>query len=855
MRRARLILFAALSTAVGAAAAEATDRARVVVIPATIDAATKEKLIASCEIWTDVAPFLVGCFSDADLPWLAALGVPARVFDDVAASDTLVVVGVADPGDEAELARKADVLYSAQGWALARIPDQSPLLPHDLAPHRPGRASLHDGVFLVRRTRMSPHRARGASSFLGSPAYDARVQAIADQVSQLNLQTTVDHLSNDYYTRVASRTEAFAVRDWLVASYQALGLATSTHSYNGDSDNVIGDLPGTKYPDRILIVGGHYDSVNWNDYPNGRSPGADDNASGTAAVLEMARILSQYQFKNTIRFMAFCSEEEGLVGSNAYATMMRNQNADIVAMFNTDMNAYKASGDTRSLDFVEDDASPELIQFGIDITNLYLPGFKTNRGHLGGGTSDHKSFDDVGFPAVFYFEDLGSYSPYIHTANDTIGTSANDFTRGKMITQSLIAALATVAGLVDLDLQHAALGDQEDSAGPYVVVAKVSSLIGTNVTGVTLSWRTGGAFTDVPMLPTKNPGEWIAQIPGQAAGSTVSYYLNAVDDQGNREWLPDGASAGDATFTFKVGHLTTIYATSFENGAEGWASGGTNQNDWARGTPAGKSNDPSSAFDGTYAWGNDLGAGSADGEYENNANNYLDSPDIDCQGFTNVILSYRRHLAVEDGYYDQAKITVEGQTVWQNAATPGGGSNHHIDTDWVLHEIDISPQAGNNPAVEVRFTLKADGGLTFGGWNVDDLKLVSLSPAPTPALVRDTAFVSAGTGGSVHFALDLGAPAGNAPYVLLAGISGTSPGFDVNGAHVPLNIDAVTFLFLRVLPLLPGFAGTLDPAGTAQATLPLPPLDASAAGTTLSFAGLSNGPWLATNAVDVLIIP
>ena len=100
-----------------------------------------------------------------------------------------------------------------------------------------------------------------------------------------------------------------------------------------------------------------------------------------------------------------------------------------------------------------------------------------------------------------------------------------------------------------------------------------------------------------------------------------------------------------------------------------------------------------------------------------------------------------------------------------------------------------------------------------------------------------------------------GAQGAGASYVLLASISGTSPGFDIGGAHVPLNIDAVTFLFLRVLPLLPGFSGSLDASGKAQATLPLPSLDPVAAGTTLYFAGLTTSPSLATNAVDVLIVP
>ena len=105
-------------------------------------------------------------------------------------------------------------------------------------------------------------------------------------------------------------------RLYLTNKFTSMGL---TVSIQGDYKNVVAELRGTETPNTIYIVGGHYDHVG-GILHTGSFPGGDDNASGTAGVLEAARVLSQYQFKSTIRFIGFNAEEDGLLGSSDYVS-------------------------------------------------------------------------------------------------------------------------------------------------------------------------------------------------------------------------------------------------------------------------------------------------------------------------------------------------------------------------------------------------------------------------------------------------------------------------------------------------------------------------------------------------------
>ena len=91
----------------------------------------------------------------------------------------------------------------------------------------------------------------------------------------------------------------------------------------------------------------------------------------------------------------------------------------------------------------------------------------------------------------------------------------------------------------------------------------------------------------------------------------------------------------------------------------------------------------------------------------------------------------------------ESVIEVNGQEVWRNGGTPGGGAENTIDRSWTLHELDISALADDRPAVAVRFRLKSDGGIEFGGWTLDDFSLVTVADGTRPPLVASSSFASA----------------------------------------------------------------------------------------------------------------
>ena len=682
---------------------------------------------------------------------------------------------------------------------------------------------------------------------------DPQIAALVAQVNQANLQATVTQLSS-YLTRRSDQPSATTAKNWLVSQFQAIpGLTVTTDTYNGSyTPNIIATMLGTTHPEKILVLGAHYDSITGGS-AGSAAPGADDNASGSAGVLEAARLLPQMQFENTIRLVLFSGEEFGLFGSEADATALDNANAEVVAMLNMDMNAYRQPGDALNMALITNDTTPSLNQFCIDVTAAYVPSLPVVTGGLSGGTSDHRSYQQHGFPSLFMFEDLGQYSPYIHTTNDTVGVSANNFALAQYITQSFVATAAELAAPLRMEMTHTPLADTSVTGTAYGLSATATSLTAATVTSVEAVYRiNGGSFTTKALIPSNTADEWIGSLPGISPSGSVDYYLLATNSDGQQKWLPEGFSAGDALHRFSVGDITSIFADGFEAvGENGWTSVQVaTQNDWQKGAPTGAGGyDPSSAATGSSARGNDLGIGNYNGIYQPNVNNYLQSPSINCAGQTSVQLRFNRWLTVEDGSYDQATVKVNGTTVWQNTA-----AGDTIDTAWTPQELDISALADNNPSVSVRFQLQSDGSVEMGGWTLDDFELFSLFDGVTPSLTTTETAVSASQGSTVQFGIDAGAAHAGDTYLLAVGISGAGP-TTVNGVAIPLTLDPLTTLVFQAsnTPSFQNFYSTLSGSGQATCTMVLPPVAAPALpGVTLYLAALTLQPvtW-ASNSVEI----
>jgi len=200
--------------------------------------------------------------------------------------------------------------------------------------------------------------------------------------------------------------------------------------------NIVATLKGTQSEsvDRIYVVSGHYDSMcNRATDATCDAPGANDDASGTAAVLEMARVMANYQFDATIVFMTVPGEEQGLLGATHFAEEAKQKSVNIDAMFTNDIIGNTLGGNgvrdrgtvrvfsegvtsdettaeartRRSVGGENDSASRQLARFIKEIGEAYLPQMKVmlvyRRDRYGRG-GDHIPFLERGFPAVRFTE-------------------------------------------------------------------------------------------------------------------------------------------------------------------------------------------------------------------------------------------------------------------------------------------------------------------------------------------------------------------------------------------------------------------------------------------------------------------
>ena len=189
----------------------------------------------------------------------------------------------------------------------------------------------------------------------------------------------------------------------------------------------------------------------WNKYP---APGADDNASGTAGVLLAAQILAGYRFARTVRFVFFSGEENGYLGSYAYASAMRKAGENIVAVFNLDMLAYDRKGgpvvDVNLRAPGESTLDGPLADVFLKIVSAYridlVPERQFQTGFYVG--SDHGMFWMQGYPAISLMEDSsGDFNPYYHSQYERLDHLNMAYCAH--VVQAAVGAVAYVAGLLE----------------------------------------------------------------------------------------------------------------------------------------------------------------------------------------------------------------------------------------------------------------------------------------------------------------------------------------------------------------------------------------------------------------------
>ncbi|MBN1981568.1 MAG: M28 family peptidase [Chitinivibrionales bacterium] len=275
------------------------------------------------------------------------------------------------------------------------------------------------------------------------------------------IQDIVNKINGDSISNTISKLQG--MERYYSGSYQSAAtyLEQKLKSYGlrvyqqkaGSQPNIVAAKLAAKETKECLLLGGHWDAVNQG------YPAADDNGSGTAGVVEAARVLSTYSFEKNLLFVCFANEEHGMTGSSTCADSLKKANVSLLGMLNLDMIAYLRQGATPTAYIFSNASSQTLFTEYQQAAKQYVNGLNTAKGTGSiSSQSDHSQFWSKGFPAIFMIEqnDIGSLSPYLHKADDKLGNSANSMDLAKKITAACAALLATKANVAATGIQRTA---------------------------------------------------------------------------------------------------------------------------------------------------------------------------------------------------------------------------------------------------------------------------------------------------------------------------------------------------------------------------------------------------------------
>ena len=312
-----------------------------------------------------------------------------------------------------------------------------------------------------------------------------KVKLVADDFQPINLQSLVEQVDTNNLINsmaqiegirhyVAGATHLQAVKDTIKQRFTDAGLTLSTQLFTAlgaEGENIIGTLQGQTDDSKVLIVDAHFDSVEI-------APGADDNGSGVVGMLEAMRILSQYHFDKTIKFIGFDLEEPGLIGSSFYVNgggILPNEHIDgvlnfeMIGYYNNEPNTQEAPAGFSILfpsvynelvadqfrgNFITNVANTASNSLGVkfdSIANIYVPQLKVvSITTLAGGISDlrrsdHAKFWDAGYQALMLTDGADFRNQAYHTANDVSSILNYNF-MGNTV-KATVATIANLAGI------------------------------------------------------------------------------------------------------------------------------------------------------------------------------------------------------------------------------------------------------------------------------------------------------------------------------------------------------------------------------------------------------------------------
>ncbi len=328
--------------------------------------------------------------------------------------------------------------------------------------------------------------------------YEINISDIVATVDSLNLLSDLTVIEGVRH-RTAGISHLDSTISFIESQFVQNSLQVSRHEFsygNYEAVNLIGRLPGQTEEEIVFIIDGHFDTVS-------NTPGADDNGSGVVGMLEAMRVLAQYNFKHTIKFISFDLEETGLIGSSRYVSEGLQANEQIEGVFNFEMIGYYS-----------DEPGSQLIPVGFDIlfpaaidsiaahdyrgnyisnianvnsnslksqfdnyADLYVPELRVISLAVPGNgeiapdlrRSDHAPFWDAGYRALMLTDGSEFRNFNYHSPSDTLGTLNFRF-----MSNVVKATVATVSNLAEII--HCGVGVSDEFTIPYTQVSIMNSL-------------------------------------------------------------------------------------------------------------------------------------------------------------------------------------------------------------------------------------------------------------------------------------------------------------------------------------------------------------------------------------------
>ncbi len=304
--------------------------------------------------------------------------------------------------------------------------DLERLLPHVETVRQDGRlwlvrprgaipAAAMENLRLVDKERVDSWMVPAKRMAKSSP--DAEVQSLLASVDADRFHQDVVWLSSIATRRVGTQDNRSATT-LLEERLRAMGYTVERVCHRAQECSVVGEKSGSEPSRGVILVMAHFDSVG---APNA---GADDNASGAAALLEMAHLLSSTPLRHTLRLFFTNGEENGLLGSNHYARQLA-QNGSISSIklaVNMDMVGYNSNG---VVELETNSANARLADEFADLVTTYTS--LRPKITLGAWGSDHVPFLERGVPTILTIEDWSTKTPCYHLACDLPATLNNGY--------------------------------------------------------------------------------------------------------------------------------------------------------------------------------------------------------------------------------------------------------------------------------------------------------------------------------------------------------------------------------------------------------------------------------------------